>query len=198
LYKRYGNALGIKNISFEIESLSGSRVSVKGFEKSEPLLYLDIGGKVSSITFIHEGIVKATNVIQNGSYENTSQTAKVLGIGIDVAEEAKRLFGYLGDESSPHLSEVMGLSSYPLFDELSHLSLKYERQYNVNINKIILSGGGSLIPGVKDFAGEFLKKEILLAEPFKNLVLPENFKKIAIDIEQKYTVATGLALKNII
>ena len=55
-----------------------------------------------------------------------------------------------------------------------------------------------MIPGVKDFASEFLKKEILLAEPFKNLVLPENFKKIAIDIEQKYTVATGLALKNII
>jgi len=198
MYNRYAAALGLKNVSLEIESLAGARIVGKDFDKNQALLFVDIGGRVSSATFIHQGLVKSTNIIQHGSYGNTAQISKVLGIGIDIAEKTKRLFGYLGDDSSPHLAEVMGLASYPLFDEISHLSLKYERQYNVNIDKIILSGGGSLATGVKEFASEFLKKEIILADPLQDLILPENFKTVATMIDQKYTVAAGLAMKNIL
>ena len=87
------------------------------------MLAVDIGGKISFASFIYEGNVRATNIIQKGSYDNTFQISKVLSLSIDVAEEAKRVFGYLGDDSSPHLAEVMGLASFPLFDEIKHLYL---------------------------------------------------------------------------
>jgi len=198
MYKRYATALGLENISLEIESLAGARIAGKGFDRNQALLYVDIGGRISSVTFIHQGLVKSTNIIQHGSYRNTDQISKVLGIAMDIAEKTKRLFGYFGDDSSPHLREVMGLASYPLFDEISHLSLKYERQYNINIDKIILSGGGSLTLGIQDVASEFLKKEIILADPLKDLILPENVKLVANTMAQKYTVAAGLAIKNIL
>jgi Tfp pilus assembly PilM family ATPase len=119
-----------------------------------------------------------------------------LGISIDVAEEAKRIFGYLGDDSSPHLGEVMGLASYPLFDEIKHLLLSYERKYNINIEKVVLSGGGALQKGIRDILSEFLKREVILINSFSGIVLPDKLKDILKDGNEKYAVASGLALKN--
>jgi type IV pilus assembly protein PilM len=197
LYNRYASKLGLKDFSFEIEALSGARMVLRQIKINEPILHIDIGGKSSFVTLIHNGIVKTTNLIQKGSYDNTSQISKVLGVGIDVAEEAKRIFGYLGDDSSPHLGEVMGLASYPLFDEIKHLLFQHERKYNVNINKVVLSGGGALQKGIQKFLSEFLEREIVLADPFSDFILPSNLKDILKKEDEKYTVAAGLAIKNL-
>ena len=194
---KYAKKLGINDLSFEIESLSAARMVVKQIKSGESILSIDIGGKSSFVTLIHGGIVKATNLIQKGSYDNTSQISKVLGVGIDVAEEAKRIFGYLGDDSSPHLAEVMGLASYPLFDEIKHLLFQYERKYNININKIVLSGGGALQKGIKELLSEFLEREIVLADPFYDFILQGNLKDVLQKEDEKYTVAAGLAMKNL-
>lgn len=196
LYTRYANKLGIKDYSFEIEALSQARVALSNIKKEEPILSIDIGGKTSFASLIHDGTIKATNLIQKGSYDNTFQISKVLGLGMDVAEEAKRIFGYLGDDSSPHLGEVMGLASYPLFDEIKHLLLNHERKYNINIEKVVLSGGGALQKGIKDILSEFLKKEVVMLDSFFSLVMSDKIKESLQSSNEKYAVATGLALKN--
>lgn len=196
LYKRYAHKLGLKDFSFEIESLSQARVALSNMKKEEAFVSIDIGGKLTFVSLIHGGIVKATNVIQKGAYDNTFQIAKVLDLGMDVAEEAKRIFGFLGDDSSPHLAEVMGLASYPLFDEIKHLLLNHERKYNINIEKVILSGGGALQKGIKDILSEFLKREVVMLDSFTNLVLSEKLKESLQGSNEKYAVAAGLALKN--
>lgn len=197
LYNRYSSKLGLKDFSFEIEALSGARMVLRQIKVNEPILHIDLGGKSSFVTLIHDGVVKATNLVQKGSYDNTSQISKVLGVGMDVAEEAKRIFGFLGDDSSPHLAEVMGLASYPLFDEIKHLLFQHERKYNVNINKIVLSGGGALQKGIQKFLSEFLEREIVFADPFSDFILPSNLRDVLKKEDEKYTVAAGLAMKNL-
>ena len=198
LFTRYAEKLNLKDFSFEIESLSSARAILNQFNNEKiPILHIDIGGKNSSVTLIHEGIVKATNLIQKGSYDITSQISKILSIGIDVAEEAKRIFGYKGDDSSPHLGEVMTLASYPLFDEVKHLLLQHERKYNINIDKVVLSGGGTLQKGIKNLISEFLERDIILADPFSSFILPENLKSSLKEEDRKYTVVAGLAMRNI-
>lgn len=196
LYMRLVEKLGIKNFSFEIESLSLARAVLKNIKNEETVLCVDIGGKNSFVSLLENGTVKSVNLIQKGSYDNSSQLSKVLGISIDVAEEAKRIFGYLGDDSSPYLGEVMGLASYPLFDEIKHLLLSYERKYNINIEKVVLSGGGALQKGIRDILSEFLKREVILINSFSGIVLPDKLKDILKDGNEKYAVASGLALKN--
>lgn len=196
LYKRYATKLGIKDFSFEIECLSQARVVLRNLRQESAILAIDIGAKNSFISFIYNGNVQYSNVIQKGSYDNTFQLSKILGLSTDVAEEAKRVFGYLGDSSSPHLAEVMGLASFPLFDEIKHLLLNSERKYNIEIGKVVISGGGALSKGIKDMLSEFLQKEVILLDSFSGLVLPENSIDILKDSCEKYAVATGLALKN--
>lgn len=196
-YSKLSEKLSFKDFSFEIESLSAARTVLRQIKEDIPILHLDIGGRISFATLIHERIVKASNVIQKGSYDNTSQISKILGLGIDVAEEAKRIFGYLGDSSSPHLAEIMALASYPLFDEVKHLLLQHERKYNINIEKVVLSGGGGLQKGLKKLLSEFLEREVILIDSFSDFVLPENLKEALKDEDGKYAVASGLAMKNL-
>ena len=196
-YSRLAEKLGFKDFSFEIENLSGARTVLRQIKEDVPIVHLDIGGRISFATLIHERIVKASNVIQKGSYDNTSQISKILGLGIDVAEEAKRIFGYLGDSSSPHLGEIMTLASYPLFDEVKHLLLQHERKYNINIEKVVLSGGGSLQKGFKKLLSEFLEREVILVDSFSDFILPDNLKEVLKDEDGKYTIASGLAMKNL-
>jgi len=196
-YSRLSEKLGFKDFSFEIESLSGARTVLRQIKEDIPILHLDIGGRISFATLIHERIVKASNVIQKGSFDDTSQISKILGIGIDVAEEAKRIFGYLGDPSSPHLAEIMALASYPLFDDVKHLLLQHERKYNINIEKVVLSGGGGLQKGLKKLLSEFLEREVILIDSFSDFVLPDNLKEALKDEDGKYGIASGLAMKNL-
>lgn len=196
-YSRLAEKLGFKDFSFEIENLSGARTVLRQIKEDVPIFHLDVGGRISFATLIHERIVKASNVIQKGSYDNTSQISKILGLGIDVAEEAKRIFGYLGDSSSPHLGEIMTLASYPLFDEVKHLLLQHERKYNINIEKVVLSGGGSLQKGFKKLLSEFLEREVILVDSFSDFILPDNLKEVLKDEDGKYTIASGLAMKNL-
>lgn len=196
LYNRYAKKLGLKDFSFEIESLSQARIVAQNLKEEKAVLCVDIGGRVSFASLLHEGIVKATSTIQRGSYDNTSQISKVLGLNVDVAEGAKRVFGYLGDDSSPHLAEVMGLASFPLFEEIKYLLLNHERKYNIIIEKVLISGGGSLQKGLKEILSEFLNKEVVLLDSFVSVTLPENFKDILQEGNSKYAVATGLAMKD--
>ena len=198
LYKRYAKKLGFKDFSFEIESLSQARVVADSFKDMKPTLCVDIGGRYSFATLLHENVVRDTNLIRKGSYDNTFQISKVLSLSMDVAEGAKRVFGYLGDDSSPHLAEVMGLASFPLFEEIKHLLLNYERKYNIMIERVVLSGGGALQKGIKDILSEFLKKEVILLDPFSSVVLPENLKEVLLENDDKYAVASGLALRDYI
>lgn len=195
-YSRLSQKLGFKEFNFEVESLSGARTVLRQIKEDIPVVHIDIGGKVSFVTLIHERIVKGSNLIQRGSFDNTSQISKILGLGIDVAEEAKRVFGYLGDDSSPHLAEIMGLASYPLFDEVKHLLLQHERKYNINIDKVVLSGGGALQKGLKKLLSEFLGKEVVLIDSFADFVLSPNIKEALEDEGEKYAIASGLAMKN--
>ncbi len=196
LYEKYAKRLGLKDYSFEIESLSQARAILQNLKDEKPIISIDIGGKVSFVSLIYGGNLKATNIIQKGSYDNTLQIAKVLSLSVDVAEEAKRVFGYLGDDSSPHLAEVMGLASFPLFDEIKHLLFGYERKYNMIIEKVVITGGGSLQKGIKDILSEFLNREVVLLDIFSKLSIPENLRNPLDNLNEKYAVVTGLALKN--
>lgn len=196
LYERYAKRLGLKDYSFEIESLSQARMVLHSLTKEKNILAVDIGGKTSFVNYLKDSNLRETQVIQKGSYNNTFQISKVLGLSIDVAEEAKRVFGYFGDDSSPHLAEVMGLASFPLFDEIKSLLLRYERKYSIIIEKVVLTGGGALSKDIQKVLSQFLEKEIVILDVFQGLSLPANLKEMLKDENQDYAVSAGLALKN--
>jgi len=137
-------------------------------------------------------------VLSKGSQDSTMQISQSLAIPVETAEEVKRTFGYLGDESNPYLKEVMELSSYPLFGEVARLSLMFERKYNQTIEGAILVGGGVRTPGFMDMFAKVIHTPAHVGTPFDQIKIPEFLNDMMKQVGPSYAVAAGLALKKLL
>jgi cell division ATPase FtsA len=162
------------------------------------VMYVDIGAINTVLSLVYQGIVLDMHVISRGSQEGTMQVTKALSVTIDTAEEAKRVFGYKGDESNPYLKDILELASYPLFGEVARLSLMYERKYNQTIEGIILTGGGSRIPGMLTTYSKTVHIAGRIVTPFEQIVVPEFLSEMMEQIGPTYAVAVGCALKKLL
>jgi Tfp pilus assembly PilM family ATPase len=137
------------------------------------------------------------HTISKGSLMSTIQVSQALSVPIPIAEEAKRKFGYNGDQANPFLKEVMQLSSYPLFGEIARLLLMYERKYNQVVDGIIVGGGGARTPGLLEAFHNSVQTTTRLATPFDQVEVPEFLREMISNIGPSYAVACGLALKKL-
>ncbi len=194
-YSRYASKLALVNPVFEIESFSLVRSLIHNDMKMT--ICVDLGAQITTVSLINSGVVIDVHVIARGSQDSTIQLSRALAISVEVAEETKRTFGYLGDSSNPYVKEIMELSSYPLFGDISRLTLMYERKYNQNIEGIILTGGGARVPGVIDMFKKSVTVPVRVAGPFDQVQVPLFLKEMIDRIGPTYSVAVGLALKKL-
>ena len=162
------------------------------------VMYVDIGAQSTVLSLVFQGIVLDMYVIGRGSQDSTMQLSRALSVTIDQAEEAKRVYGYKGDESNPYLKDILELSSYPLFGEVARLSLMYERKYNQTIEGIILTGGGSRIPGMITTYSKTVHIAGRIVTPFEQVIVPEFLAEMMERVGTTYAVALGCALKKLI
>ena len=188
--------LGLLNVEYEIHGYSLLRSTPPHTHKM--VMYVDIGVSNTVLSLVYQGIVLDMHVISRGSQEGTLQLSKALSITLDTAEESKRVFGYLGDESNPYFKDVLELSSYPLFGEVARLSLMFERKYNQTIEGIILTGGGARIPGMLSTYSKTVHIAGRIATPFEQIVVPEFLSEMMEKIGPSYAVAVGCALKKLV
>jgi Tfp pilus assembly PilM family ATPase len=194
-YQRLATKLGLENPVFEIESFSFLRSALHG--DMQLLLCIDIGSQYTTVTLVRSGSILDLHVISQGSLLSTMRLSQALSLPVTAAEETKRTFGYMGDDSNPFIKEVMQLSSYPLFGEVARLLLMYERKYNQVIEGIIVGGGGARTPGILDALHESVQTASRTATPFDQVEVPAFLKEMITKIGPSYAVATGLALKKL-
>ena len=188
--------LDLRNVEYEIHGYSLLRSSPP--HTHSMVMYVDIGAQSTTLSLVYQGIVLDMHVITRGSQDSTMQLARALSITVDTAEEFKRVFGYKGDEANPYLKDILELSSYPLFGEVARLSLMYERKYNQNIEGIILSGGGSRIPGMITTYSKTVHIAGRIVTPFEQVIVPEFLTEMMERIGPSYAVALGCALKKLV
>ena len=188
--------LELRNVEYEIHGYSLLRSSPPHTHKM--VMYVDVGAQNTTLSLVFQGIVLDMHVISRGSQDSTMQLSRALSITIDTAEESKRVFGYKGDESNPYLKDILELSSYPLFGEVARLSLMYERKYNQTIEGIILSGGGSRVPGMITTYSKTVHIAGRIVTPFEQVIVPEFLSEMMERVGPSYAIALGCALKKLI
>ena len=74
----------------------------------------------------------------------------------------------------------------------------FKSKEGVDVEKIILSGGISRMPGLLDyFEKRFPKKEVKLANSFAKLFYPPILSETLKEMGPSYAIATGMALKGL-
>jgi type IV pilus assembly protein PilM len=196
VYDSLVKKLDLKNVEYEIHGYSLLRSSPP--HTHSMVMYVDIGAQMTTLSLVYQGIVLDMHVITRGSQDSTMQLSKALSITIDSAEESKRVFGYKGDAENPYVKDILELSSYPLFGEVARLSLMYERKYNQTIEGIILTGGGSRVPGMITTYSKTVHIAGRIVTPFEQVIVPEFLAEMMERVGPTYAVALGCALKKLI
>ena len=84
-----------------------------------------------------------------------------------------------------------------IFSETNSVLLGYEKKYDKIISKVIFTGGGSLLKGLKEVASNNFRAETEIGRPFSKVGAPEFLEKVLETTGPEFAVALGLALRKL-
>ncbi len=181
--------------SFEIETFSVIRSSMS--QDMSPTLIIDIGAPTTKMAVVDRGIMRLSYSVTRGSQDITSALSKSLNISFSRAEEMKREIG-LSDapEHKEMLSVISPIVEY-IFSEANSVIINYQAKNKRVVNRVILTGGGSLMKGMIDFAVKRLNIEVSLSDPFSRVAYPAFLQGALKEAGPSFAVAIGLALRKL-
>jgi type IV pilus assembly protein PilM len=193
-YQKIADLSQLKLVSLEAEVFSLIRTLIKKDEK-EPIALIEIGASSTSCSIIDETKLENSYSLSIASNELDKKIVEKYNINYLEAEKLKEKYGllYNGTEGRNVHEHLL-----PLIDSII---IEIEKSFNnfyqkggKEIQKIILSGGAVLLPGLKEYFQVKLKKEVLISQPFSILNYPPVLEKTLKEIGPSYTIAIGAAL----
>jgi type IV pilus assembly protein PilM len=192
-YKRILSDAGVEPAGFEIEIFSAAR-AVGSRVRSAYMLF-DIGALSTKLAVIDQGIIRSVHNIDRASQAFSLAISQSLGIDFKRAEVMKREVGIVQRPEAAGVRHTITPLLDSIFDEADRLRTGYRRKSGIAIDRAILLGGGSLMPGLVDYAIERLGIEVLLANPFAQIEYPAFLQATLKSIAPSFSVAVGLTLR---
>jgi type IV pilus assembly protein PilM len=185
----------------EPETLAMGRTLGDTEQRPSASVIVNLGASSSEIIVTYKGFVRFTRSISIGGVALSRAVAQNLNMEYAQAEEYKVTYGLDSSQASGKVFNALK----PVFDniisEVSRSRVFYTTHNpNVIINRVILSGGTALMPGLLFYMANNLDLEVELANPWRNIVFSE---KLAAKKDQLaaqgplFVIPVGLALKEL-
>jgi len=181
--------------AFALENMYELNYEVK---ENENVALVNIGASMININILKGGTSVFTRDSSVGGNLLTEALQKEFTISYANAEKLKQQEALEGI-SPEDVAVVLNSASEDIITEISR-SFDYFRDTTnyENINEIIVSGGSTLIEGIVSSLEERSGIPVRVAEPFKNVDVPDMFDKDYVKkVEPLMTVAVGLALRRV-
>jgi len=180
---------------FEIEVFSSVRAN---FEHELSLvLLMDFGASSTKLSLVEFGMVKSHHTINRGGADISASISQSLDIPFPKAEEMKKEYGLFENPVEKSLADIIKVHIDYIFSETNNVLLGYEKKYDRTISKVIFTGGGSLLKGLKEVASNNFRAEIEIGHPFSKVGAPEFLGKVLETTGPEFAVALGLALRKL-
>ncbi|KKS58270.1 hypothetical protein A2587_02580 [Candidatus Nomurabacteria bacterium RIFOXYD1_FULL_42_14] len=180
---------------FEIEIFSSIRANFE--HELSPVLLMDFGASKTKLSIVEFGTVRGYHTIDRGGADMTDSISKSLSIPFAEAEKMKKEFGLFGNPAEKSLADIIKIHIDYIFSETNNVLLGYEKKYSRTINKVIFTGGGSLLNGLLEVATNNFRAEIEIGHPFSKVSAPAFLEKILETMGPEFAVALGLALRKL-
>ena len=180
---------------FEIEIFSSIRANFE--HELSPVLLIDFGASRTKLSIVEFGLVKSYHTIDRGGSDISNSIAESMSIPFSEAEKMKKEYGLLGNPSEASLADIIKAHTDYIFSETNNVLLGHEKTYNRTISKVIFTGGGSLLKGLREVAANNFQAEIEIGNPFSKVDAPEFLEKVLETMGPEFAVALGLALRKL-
>jgi len=188
---------GLELVALETEAFALIR-SMIGKDKSK-MMIVDIGYERTNITIIKDGIPFLHRSIRAGGRLVTDMISQKMGIDLADAEQAKQDLA-MSSSDNDEMPEVLNDAIAPIIHEVKYSLELYNQQGTDEIGKvekIIITGGSAHLPGITKFMEKALDINVYLGDPWARVISPEGLKPVLDEIGPRFSVAIGLAMKDI-
>lgn len=182
---------GLTLLSLETESLA--LISSLIGKDTSPILIIDMGAAQTDFMLVENGVPVLFHTLKFGGKSFTEVLQKVMGLSEEEAEQSKR---DLKNESA--FPSILNEPLAPIVEAIRYMFELYSKQKNeegVHPEKIILSGGSSLLPHLDTKLSEIFNIKVYLGDPWARVVYAEELKPVLDSIGPRFGTALGLALK---
>lgn len=180
---------------FEVEIFSSVRSNFE--HELSPVLLVDFGASRTKLTFIEFGMIKGYHTINRGGADITDSISKSFTIPFAEAEEMKKTYGLYDNPNEKKLPEIIKVHTDYIFSEMNNVLLAYEKKHQRTISKVVFTGGGALLKGLKEVGVSNFRAEIEIGNPFLKVGAPVFLEKVLESAGPEFAVALGLALRKL-
>jgi len=184
---------GLQPIVLENESMAWDRVFR---EKEKTILIVDIGAKTTNLVLFEEGELKLSFSTEIAGNKFTRVISNKLNIPLKRAEDIKKRVGLNPEMEGGRIFLILQKEVLEIVEEIRKVESYFSQKTGKKIEKIILIGGSSLSPYLKEYLSENLEKEIFFGDPFQKIDIEILKRKIKIT-PLFYSTAVGLALRGL-
>ena len=183
------NACNVEVLQFVLNPLASAEVVLNRSERDMGVCICDIGGGTSDLAIYINGDVWHTNVLPIGGNHITQDIAIGLRISPDQAEQVKKQYGHaitsevgdgefftmrtFGEELPQQINrrELVGIIEARVEElfQLLHQEIRRSGYDNLLAAGMVLTGGTSLLPGIRPLAARILNMPVRVARP-ENLI----------------------------
>jgi len=195
---KYRSIISQCNLSasfFEIEIFSSIRANFE--HELSPVLLMDFGASHTKLSVVEFGMVTSYHTIDRGGADISNSISKSLSVSFSEAEKMKKEFGLFGNPVEKSLADIIKVHLDYIFSETNNALLGYEKKNNQTISKVIFTGGGALLKGLKEVATNNFQAEIEIGHPFSKVSAPAFLEKVLLTMGPEFAVALGLALRKL-
>lgn len=194
-FKRLAQNTGLDLRALEVETFSVVRSL--GATDIAPTIFINCGHQATTVAITDRGKLRASHNFSRGSQELSKALERGLGISHERAESIKREVGISERIEEREITSVITPFVETLFIEIERFISLYNRRAPRTIQKINLTGGGSNLKGLVEYAVSRFGVEVTKGNPFARIVTPAVLQPLLREIGPSFSVATGLALHEI-
>ena len=185
---------GLATTFSEVEIFSCMRAALD--PSIEPQVIMDFGAGSTKVFIVERGILRASHVVNRGSQDITLSISKSMNISFEEAEKIKMKQGIVSDVKD-NVSEISAITVDYILSETGRFIMNYYKKSNRKISKIVLTGGGSLLKGLREKAQSSFETPVEIADPFSKVAYPAFLEEVLKTAGPEFTVAIGLAIRKL-
>jgi type IV pilus assembly protein PilM len=197
-YEKVTGLIGITPQTVETEVISVHRALSPALDQTAADVIVHLGGSTTDVAIVKNGVLNMIFTIPLGGIAVTRAIAIDFGIDPNQAENFKRAYGLsqnvfegkIGKSLEPILQSIIGDIRKAI------LSFK-EKNNNMPVKQIILSGGSALLPGLHVFFANILGIQVVVGNCWEINGVADVPQEVMEDAPS-YNVVFGLAMRDLL
>jgi type IV pilus assembly protein PilM len=186
-------AAGLNVVAFEPDNLALVR-SLAEAQVTSAYVVLDVGHKSTDIVIVYGGMPRLTRSIPTGMEAVVRTAMQNLNVDEKQAEQFVMKFGLSKDKLEGQVFQAISGAIDILTSEIEKSIKFFQTRYtNVGLDRVIVTGGGSVLPEFPLFLANKFMVNVEIGNPWHGVQFGADRQNELLAIANQFSVAVGLA-----